>query len=108
MPDEDVSLGELGRRLEAMRLDIKEDIHDLARRLDAKVSMERYQLEREAHERTMHDIGGRVTKLEQARDDEVKQRVASRKWLLASFIFPTVVVVIALSLQVVLSVIGVL
>lgn len=108
VPDDDVSLGELGRRLEAMRVDIKDDIHDLAKRLDAKVSLERYQLERDAHDKAVNEVASRVARLEQTRHDDQRARIAERKWLLASFIFPTVVVIIALGLQVVLSVLGVL
>jgi hypothetical protein len=43
---DDPSNGELARRLELIHVDLKEDFRELAKRLDAKVSLERYELER--------------------------------------------------------------
>lgn len=108
VPDDNVSLGELGRRLEAMRVDIKDDIHDLANRLDAKVSLERYQLEREAHAREVREVTSRVERLEQARQDDAKQRANERRWLLAGLVFPIVTAVVGVVAMVVASLMGVL
>ena len=108
VPDDDVSLGELSRRIEAMRREITGVILDLAKRLDAKVSMERHELERQAHDKAVADVASRVNRLEEQRREDQQARSSERKWLQASLIFPTVVVIIALGLQVVLRVLGVL
>lgn len=119
MPDAEPSLGELGRRIDLLRADIRDDFDQLNRRLDAKVSLERYQLERESTNAEIGRLRDRIGKVEQSRADEAKQRddarqaeekqrISDRKWLLGAFIFPTVVVVIGISLQVVLSIVGII
>jgi hypothetical protein len=107
VPD-DLSIGELGRRLEAMRLDIKDDIRDLAGRLDGKVSSDVFKLEQAAQDAANAAVETRVTKLEDAKAQEARQRVNDRKLMLTALILPIVVVLVGLGAQVVLKVTGAL
>lgn len=94
MPDDPVTIGELGRRIESMsgdlgrRMDhglgeLKEDIHELGRRLDNKVSTDVFELK---HQATVD----RVTALEEARNEEKKQRASDRRWVIAAIVIPLI------------------
>ncbi|MDQ0842390.1 hypothetical protein [Streptomyces sp. V1I6] len=84
MPN-DPTLGEVMRRLEDVRQDLKEDFRELGVRLDSKVSMERYQLEQVARDAAAALLVERVKTIEDAREQEEKdrreeaQRVADRR-----------------------------
>lgn len=84
MPD-DPTLGEVMRRLEDVRQDLKEDMRELGTRLDSKVSMERYQLEQLARDETIKLLTERIKGIEEARDQEARahrdaeQRIADRR-----------------------------
>ena len=106
MPD-DLSLGEIGRRLEAMRLDIKDDIRDLAARLDGKVSTDVFKLEQAAQDAAQTAVAKRVTAIEEARASEVRQRATDRRLVLTALILPIVVAFVVLAAQVIISVAGV-
>jgi ferric-dicitrate binding protein FerR (iron transport regulator) len=73
------SNGELARRLEAIHADLKEDFRELAKRLDAKVSVERYELERRAADDVHRQVLERVTAIETARDREKQQQEQARQ-----------------------------
>lgn len=73
MPDE-VTLGEIIRRLDGVRQDCKEDTREIRLIIDTKVSMERYQLEQQAREEAHRQLADRVKAIEEARDLEVQQR----------------------------------
>lgn len=88
MPDEP-GLGEIARRLEDMRLDLKDDMRDLAKRLDGKVSMDVYQLRHEA-------LMARVTALETLREKDADRIVATRRWLIGAVIVPLVGIMLPL------------
>lgn len=76
---DDPSNGELARRLEAIHADLKEDFRELAKRLDAKVSVERYELERRAADDMHRQIIERLTAIEEARAQEQRQVDADRR-----------------------------
>lgn len=77
---EDPTLGEVMRRLEDVRQDLKEDFRELGLRLDSKVSMERYQLEQQARDGAAALVLERVKAIEQAREQEAeKQRQDAQK-----------------------------
>lgn len=84
MPNEP-TLGEVMRRLEDVRTDLKEDFRELGSRLDSKVSMERYQLEQVTRDEALRVIVERVKSIEDAREQEDRdrrdeaQRVAERR-----------------------------
>lgn len=71
MPDEP-STGELARRLEDIRQDLKDDVRDLNGRLGEKVSQESYDLRHTA-------LVTRVTALEEALREREKQRQADAR-----------------------------
>ena len=73
MQDE-VTLGELIRRLDDVRMDCKEDTREVRVTLDTKVSMERYQLEQLARDEAHRQLMERVKAMEDARDQEQQQR----------------------------------
>jgi hypothetical protein len=71
---DEVTLGELIRRLDDVRLDCKEDTREVRLVLDTKVSMERYQLEQLARDEAHRLLADRVKALEDAREAEQQQR----------------------------------
>ncbi len=75
------SNGELARRLEAVHQDLKEDFRELAKRLDAKVSVERYELERRAADDVHRQVIQRIAAIEEARIQEQRQADADRRAL---------------------------
>lgn len=78
MPDEP-TLGEVVRRLEAVHADLKEDLRENAARLDTKVSLERYELERRARDDVHSQLITRIAAIEEARIQEQRQADADRR-----------------------------
>lgn len=76
---DDPSNGELARRLQAFHDDIKEDFRELAKRLDAKVSVERYEIERRNRDDVHVQILNRISAIEEARTQEQRQAEADRR-----------------------------
>ncbi|MEU2924223.1 hypothetical protein ABZ636_04050 [Streptomyces sp. NPDC007251] len=76
---DDPSNGELARRLELIHVDLKEDFRELAKRLDAKVSLERYELERRNRDEVHTTMMERIAAIEQARVEEQRQADAERR-----------------------------
>lgn len=103
MPD-DPTLGEVMRRLEDVRQDLKEDMRELGTRLDSKVSMERYQLEQLARDEAIKLLTERVKGIEEARDQEARarrdaeQRAADRRAADRRLIFTALVAPVLLLL----------
>lgn len=102
MPDDPVTIGELARRIEQGFADIKEDVHDIGRRLDGKVSADVYEVKH-------NGIVDRIAAIEQARKDEQKDRAAEqkdrvimRRWVIAAILIP----VVTAGAQIVLAVTG--
>lgn len=109
MPDE-VTLGEVMRRLEDVRQDVKEDIRQLRQTLDTKVSMERYQLEQIARDETLRQILERIKSIEEARDLEAQRRredeqrlsdrrAADRRLIFSALIAPVIMLFLTLYLS---------
>jgi len=73
------SNGELARRQEAMHNDLKEDLRDIARRLDGKVSSDVFKLEQAAQDRAVLLVLERLTAIEEARKKEAEQAAAERR-----------------------------
>ncbi|KAB8167067.1 hypothetical protein FH609_011745 [Streptomyces sp. 3MP-14] len=73
------TLGEIARRLADVHADLKEDVRDLAGRLDSRVSMERYQLEQQARDEALRLLVERVKGIEEARAEEHRQRDADQR-----------------------------
>lgn len=73
------SNGELARRLEAIHADLKEDFRELAKRLDAKVSLERYELERRSRDEVHVQLSERIAAIETARQQEQQEAVREKR-----------------------------
>lgn len=82
MPDEP-TLGEVQRRMDQRFTDLKEDLAELALRLDRKVDMEIYNLRHEA-------LMARVATLETLREKDAEKLVATRRWLVGAVIVPLI------------------
>ncbi|MEU0369115.1 hypothetical protein ABZ070_02425 [Streptomyces sp. NPDC006283] len=95
MADE-LTLGELDRRFEDRFADVREDIQQLGVRLDGRVSLERYQLEREARDKEIAAITERVKGLEDAAKEKEKQRQTDRRLIFFSLIVPVLLLAIQL------------
>jgi len=98
MPDEP-TLGEVMRRLEDVRTDLKEDFRELGVRLDSKVSLERYQLEQQARDEASKQIIERVKALEGATREKEQQRAADRRLIFSALIVPILMVLLTVYLQ---------
>lgn len=93
------TLGEVCRRLENVRQDLKEDLRELGHRLDSKVSMERYQLEQQSRDEALKVMLERVKAIEEARGKEEQQRRADRRLIFAALIAPVLLVLLTVYLN---------
>ncbi len=109
MPD-DLTLGEVMRRLESIHQSLKEDLRELVTRLDGKVSMERYQLEQQAWLDRERLLTERVRAIEDARDQESRdrrdaeqkladRRAADRRLIFTAIIAPILMLFLTLYLS---------
>ncbi|GAA2218433.1 hypothetical protein GCM10010400_75680 [Streptomyces aculeolatus] len=77
--------GELGRLIQALRSDVRDDLGQINARLDRVVPMDVYTVEKTT-------ITDRVTALEQAREKDATRITATRRWVIGTVI--TVVAVL--------------
>jgi cytochrome c-type biogenesis protein CcmH/NrfG len=109
MPDE-VTLGEVMRRLDDVRLDLKEDIRQMRTIIDTKVSMERYQLEQLARDEMARQILAEVQAIKDARESEKERRrldeqraadrrAADRRLIFTAIIAPVLMLLLTLYLS---------
>ncbi|WPO70187.1 hypothetical protein [Streptomyces sp. KN37] len=107
---DDPTLGEVARRLEAIHADLKEDLREYGARLDKKVSVERYELERrnadDVHRQLIERVAAIETeRMQEIRDDELArrriedQRRADRRLILTGLIVPVLVVLLQVYLS---------
>jgi CHASE3 domain sensor protein len=107
---DDPSNAELAHRIEAMRLDLKEDFRELTKRLDAKVSVERYEIERRNRDDVHVQLMERIAAIETARAEEQRkaqearqkaedQRRADRRLILTGLIVPVLLVLLQVYLS---------
>lgn len=107
---EDPSNAELAHRIEAMRLDLKDDFRELGKRLDAKVSVERYELERRAADGVHRALIERVAAIEaerasEKRDTELERRKrederrADKRLIFSALIVPVLIVLLQVYLS---------
>lgn len=108
MPDEP-TLGEVVRRLEAVHQDLKDDFRDVAGRLDSKVSIERYQYEKEAAAERERLLTERIRAVEEARAQEAREkqeteqkaadrRASDRRLIFSALIAPVLMLILTLYL----------
>jgi hypothetical protein len=109
MPDEQPSNGELAHRLEAMRIDLKEDFRELVGMLEKKVSTERYEIERRNRDDIHVQIIERIAAIESAREKEKEdarlarqkvedERRADRRLIFSALVAPVLMLILTLYL----------
>lgn len=69
------SNGELGRLIQALRDDVREDLGNLNGRLDSVVPRDVYTIEKT-------QLGDRVTALETQREKDAERILATRRWMI--------------------------
>lgn len=77
------TLGELGRLIQALRGDMRDDLAQLNTRLDKVVPMDVYTVEK-------NQITDRVTALESQREKDAERMTATRRWLIGAVVLPLV------------------
>jgi hypothetical protein len=82
VPD-DLTLGELGRRLDDKVVELRQDNADLGRRIDNKVSLDVYQLQITA-------LTAEVTTLKAQRAQDADRLAATRRWMIGIVIVPLI------------------
>lgn len=80
MPDE-LTLGELARRLDDRTGDIRDDIRSLSEEMAKKVDQKLYDIRHDA-------LAARVATLETLREKDTEKLVATRRWLIGAVIVP--------------------
>lgn len=104
------TLGEVARRLEAIHADLKEDLREYGARLEKKVSVERYELERRTADDVHRQVIERVAAIEVARAQEKRdaelerrkvedQRRADKRLILTGLIVPVLIVILQVYLS---------
>lgn len=91
---DDPTLGEVARRLEAVRLDLKDDIRELAARIERRVSMERYQPDSLARDRELVALVERIKALEEVARERERQRASDRRLILTGLIVPVLLLIL--------------
>ncbi|MEU9849273.1 hypothetical protein [Streptomyces sp. NPDC047985] len=82
------SLGELGRLIQLMRGDIRDDMAQINARLDRMVSTDVYGVEKAALERDIADLKKGVEGMQAQRAADADRVTQTRRWLFASVVIP--------------------
>ncbi|GAA0500629.1 hypothetical protein [Streptomyces olivaceiscleroticus] len=90
------SLGELGRLIQLMRGDIRDDMAQINSRLDKVVSVERYDPEQAGLRKDIADLTKTVEGLAAQRERDADRVTQTRRWIVASVVIPLVGIVIPL------------
>lgn len=88
------TLGEVVRRLEAIHADLKEDLREYGARLDKKVSVERYEIERRGADEVHRQVTERIAGIEQERRKAEDQRRADRRLAFTALIAPVLILLL--------------
>jgi len=95
MADEPTT-GEVVRRLEDVRTDLKEDIHGIIALLDKKADAEIMRLGQEAQDERHTGLVARVAKLEEQAAEKDRQRQTDRRLIFFSLIVPVLLLAVQL------------
>lgn len=95
MADEPTT-GEVVRRLEDVRQDLKEDIHGVVALVGQKVDAEILRLGQQAQDERHTALVARVAKLEQQAEEKDKQRQNDRRLIFFSLVVPVLLLAIQL------------
>lgn len=90
------TLGEVVRRLEDMRQDLKEDIHGVVALTDKKADAEIVRLGQQTQDERHTGLSGRVAKLEEQTAEKDRQRQNDRRLIFFSLIVPVLLLAIQL------------
>lgn len=102
---DDPSNAELAHRIEAMRIDLKEDFRELVGLLEKKVSVERYEIERRNRDEVHVQMMERIQAIETARQKErqdaeaarqkaLDERRADRRLIFSGLVVPVLIVLL--------------
>jgi hypothetical protein len=91
--------GELMRRLEDVRLDLKEDLQSLATRLDGKVDTLTLNLQQQAQDERTAALAERVKAIEAAAREKERERAADRRLILTALVVPVLIVILQVYLS---------
>ncbi|WP_030186518.1 hypothetical protein [Streptomyces capuensis] len=92
------SLGELGRLIQLMRSDIRDDLSSINERLGKVVLSEVYVVEKSGIDRRINDIVKVVEAMQAQRAADAERITQTRRWLVASVIIPMLGMVLPLVL----------
>lgn len=95
---EDLTIGELGRRLDAAFADLKDDLRALTTRLDGKVDVQLLRLEQQAQDERHKALAEQVAAMRQDREADAKRLQDTRRWLLGVVVVPLLAVILPLLL----------
>lgn len=87
MPDEP-SLGELGRLIQLLRGDIRDDMAQINARLDRMVSTDVYTVEKAGLSKEISDLAKAVETMQTQRTQDADRVTQTRRWMVASVIIP--------------------
>jgi len=90
------SLGELGRLIQALRGDIRDDMAQINARLDRMVSTDVYTVEKAGLVKEIADLAKDVEALATQRSQDAERVTQPRRWMVASVIIPLVGIVLPL------------
>lgn len=90
------SLGELGRLIELMRSDIRDDMAGLNARLDRMVNLDVYAVEKASVAKDIAELTKAVEGLQAGRERDAERVTQTRRWLVASVIIPLLGIVLPL------------
>jgi hypothetical protein len=88
------SLGELGRLIQLMRGDIRDDMAQINSRLDRMVSTDVYGVEKAALEREIADVKKDVENVQAQRVADAERVTQTRRWMFASVVIPVLGLII--------------
>jgi hypothetical protein len=95
VPDEPTT-GEVVRRLEDVRQDLKEDLHGVVALVAQKVDTEILRLGQQAQDERHTALVGRVAKLEEQAAEKDRQRQNDRRLIFFSLVVPVLLLAIQL------------
>jgi hypothetical protein len=96
--DEGPSLGELGRLIQLLRSDIRDDMAQINGRLDRMVSTDVYGVEKAGLERDIAEVKRELANVQAQRLQDVERVTQTRRWMFASVVIPILGLVLPLVL----------
>ncbi|MEV4975501.1 hypothetical protein [Streptomyces scopuliridis] len=92
--DDGPSLGELGRLIQSLRVDFRDDMAQINARLDRLVSADVYAVEKAAMAKEISDLAKAVETVQTQRAQDAERVTQTRRWFIASVIIPVIGLII--------------